>query len=98
METPVDLYAFGSRSAPRRPRAGRDVFPAASGMVGPESAPPWHGASAFADLVGVPLTGHYHKLPRGTTLPEGLGVAADGVDVDPASPLLAGHHTIYPAV
>jgi hypothetical protein len=31
-------------------------------------------------------------------LPAGLGVVADGVDVNPASPLLATHHTIYPTV
>jgi hypothetical protein len=98
MQTPVDLYAFGNRSGPRRPRPNRDVFPDTDGMIGPESHPPWHGASTFADRARVPLTGPYHRLAQGTALPDGLGVVADGVDVDPASPLLATHHTIYPTV
>lgn len=96
MQTPVELYAFGDRNGPRRPRPNKDLFPDPTGMIGPESGPPWHGASTFADLVRVPLTGHYHRLPQGTALPDGLGVVADGADVDPASPLLATHHTVYP--
>jgi hypothetical protein len=98
METPVELYAFGNRNGPRRPRPNKDVFPDSAGIIGPESGPPWHGASTFADLGRVPLTGPYHRLPQDTPLPEGLGVVADGVNVDPASPLLATHHTIYPTV
>ena len=93
----VDLFAFGNQSRPRPPRANLDLFPDSGGMVGPITTWPWQGASTFASLAHVPLTGHYHKLPRGTVLPQGIGVVADGMDVDPASLHLATHHTIFPA-
>ena len=98
-DTPTDLYAFGPRGrGPRPPRPGIDLFADPAGMVGPEYPPAPRGASTFGDLARCPLHGHYHTLPAGTPLPEGLAVIADGVDVDPASPHGPTHHTVYPAV
>lgn len=37
-----------------------------------------------------------HRLPKGTVLPAGLAVVADGADVDPASRLTPTHHSIFP--
>jgi hypothetical protein len=96
--TPTDLYAFGNRTGPRLPRPDLDLFADAAGNVGPEVPPEVDGASAFGDTNESPLTGHYHLLPAGTPLPEGLGVVADGRDVDPDSDQAATHHTIYPTV
>lgn len=60
-------------------------------MVGPTDPPT--GASTFADPSEAPLTGHYHRLPGGTQLPEGTRLIADGSDVGGTqSPT---HHTIY---
>jgi hypothetical protein len=94
---PVDLFVFENRAGPRRPHPGQDLFPDAAGLVGPETPPRVNGSSSFADPTRAPLTGHYHRLPAGTVLPEGLAVVADGSDVDPGSPHAATHHTIYPA-
>jgi hypothetical protein len=53
------------------------------------------GASTFGDIQYAPLTGHYYKIVKGTLLPAGLAVVADGKDVSGNhSPT---HHTIYPA-
>jgi hypothetical protein len=93
--TDKDLFAFGNRAGPRAPRLGQDLKPDPQGMLGAQDRPPWNGPSTFADVSWALLTGHYHRLPLGTTLPEGLGVAADGVDVDPTSPFAPTHHTIY---
>jgi hypothetical protein len=94
---PTDLYAFGNQAGPRPPRAGGDIVPNASGMVGPEYPPLPNGASTFSDPNVAPLTGHYHKLPGGTQLPDGLRVIPDGIDVNPASFHPPTHHTIYPS-
>jgi hypothetical protein len=96
--TPVDLYAFGNRAGPRAPRLGRDIFPDAAGMVGPEDPARARGASTVADLATTLLTGHYHRLPAGTVLPGGLGVVADGRDVKPRSRHGPSHHTMYPTI
>jgi hypothetical protein len=66
-------------------------------MVGPETGPTPAGASAYADPFLAPLSGHYHRLPAGTELPEGFEVIADGREVIPDSPHEPTHHTIYPA-
>ena len=94
--TPTHLYAFGNRSGPRPPRAGTDVFPDQAGMLTAESPPFPRGASTFGDPNVAPFTGHYHKLPSNTPLPQGLGVVADGRDVLPGSPHDPTHHTLYP--
>jgi hypothetical protein len=65
-------------------------------MALPGELPLPHGASAFSSAAQAPLTGHYHILPEGTRLPEGLGVIADGSDVVPGSTHSPGHYTIYP--
>lgn len=96
-EIPRDSYAFGSKQGPRPPRPGKDVFPDALGQIGPESPPFPNGASTFGDPKAAPLTGHYHRLPKGTQLPDGMKVVADGVDVNPRSPHPRTHHTIYPS-
>jgi hypothetical protein len=95
--TSVDLYAFGSRAGPRPPRKGIDLIEVVPGQVGPEGPPFPNGASSFADPQLAPLSGHYHRLPRGTPLPEGIQVVADGRDVHANSPHEPSHHTIYPA-
>lgn len=92
--TPVDLFAFGSKSkGPRSPRMGIDFFPDEEGMVGPEVA---DGASTYADPTKSPLTGHYFRIPAGTELPHGLDVVADGQDLRPDSEHQPTHHTIFP--
>jgi hypothetical protein len=96
--TPVDLYAFGNRTRPRPPRAGIDIFPDASGMVGPEDPVRPYGASTTGDLSKTRLRGNYHRLPAGTALPVGLGLIADGRDVISISRHGPAHFTIYPAV
>jgi hypothetical protein len=96
---PTDLHAFGDSKKPRPPRvAGHnlksgqkaDIIPQA-GMVGPTTP---GGASTFADPTQAPINGHYHFLPAGTELPEGLGVLPDGGDV--GGPHARTHHTITP--
>jgi hypothetical protein len=76
---------------------GDDLIEVAPGEIGPEGPPFPSGASTFADPQQAPLSGHYHRLPRGTPLPEGFQVVADGSDVRPDSPHEPSHHTIYPA-
>ena len=41
-----------------------------------------------------PLNGHYHILPAGTQMPDGLDIVADGIDVVPNSSHGVGHHTM----
>ena len=91
-----NLAAFGNRDGPRLARKGKDVFPDETGAIKSGQLPLPHGISTFSTLVEAPLTGHYHILPKGTELPDGLGVIADGADVIPTSQHPAGHHTIYP--
>lgn len=90
-----DLYAFGNKTGPRSPRVGTDVTPGIGGVLSPQTPPFPNGVSVFADPLNAPLTGHYHRLPAGTELPTGLDVVADGLDVSPASPHPATHHTIF---
>lgn len=95
--TPIDLFAFGSRSkGPRLPRSGIDFFPDQEGMIGPELPADASGASTFANIASCPMTGAYFLLPAGTELPDELNVIADGQDVDPQSQQAPTHHTIYP--
>jgi RHS repeat-associated protein len=96
--TPVDLHAFGNKTAPRPPRIGKDIFPNQDGVLPAQKPPLPQGASTVADLNETSLTGHYHVLPAGTPVPEGFGVLADGVDVLPGSPHRAAHYTIFNTV
>jgi hypothetical protein len=101
--TPTDLHAFGGspqgpNPGPRPVRPGTDITPNAQGMVGPESPPFPHGASTFGNPIKAPLTGHYWKIPKGTSLPKGFDVMPDGVDVNPTSIFAETHHTIFPCV
>ncbi|KYC39871.1 hypothetical protein WA1_28290 [Scytonema hofmannii PCC 7110] len=90
---PITLYTFGNRTSPRPPRSSVDIA-VEKDLVKPTQPPT--GASTFADIQYAPLTGHYYKLDKGTPLPVGLEVVADGKDVGGThSPT---HHTIYPAV
>jgi hypothetical protein len=70
--TPMDLYAFGNRQQPRAPRPSDFGVNGPNELVGPESPPTPHGASTIGDPHQAPLTGHYHCLPAGTPLPDGL--------------------------
>jgi RHS repeat-associated protein len=93
--TPVDLHAFGNRTAPRPPRPSPDMEVVDGVFVGQQPPLP-HGASTFADPNEAGLTGQYHRLPGGTELPDGFAVVADGSDVVPGSPHPPTHHTVYP--
>ena len=93
---PTDLVAFGNASGPRLPRPGTDID-VVGGMVTSQVGKEFpQGASTFHLPEQAPLTGHYHNIPAGTELPDGLAVKADGIDVIPNSPHPEGHHTIYP--
>ncbi|WP_236738991.1 hypothetical protein [[Phormidium ambiguum] IAM M-71] len=85
------LYAFGNSQRPRPPRQNIDIA-VENDAVKPTKPPT--GASTFGDIQYAPLTGHYHRLDRGTKLPEGLDVVADGRDVGGTH--LPTHHTICP--
>ena len=85
------LYAFGNSKSPRLPRENKDIL-VENGFVRPTQPPT--GASTFADIQNIPLTGHYHKLDKEIELPSGLGVIADGKDVGGVHSHT--HHTIYP--
>ncbi|KYF62143.1 hypothetical protein BE04_31830 [Sorangium cellulosum] len=95
---PTDLHAFGNKATPRPPRIEghntkpgqkADMVPDANKMLQPNVT---QGASTFADPSQAPITGHYHTLPAGTKLPQGLGVVADGKDVGGTH--ARTHHTI----
>lgn len=88
----ITLYAFGNRTSPRPPRPNLDLT-AINDLVVPTQPPT--GASTFADIRYAPLTGHYYKLDKGTQLPSGLAVIADGKEVGGTHSLT--HHTIYPS-
>jgi hypothetical protein len=97
---PTDLHAFGNSHKPRPPRiAGHnlkpgqkpDIVPNDTGLVGPGTP---GGASTFGDLAQSAAAGHYHVLPAGTELPEGLQVTADGADV--GGERAPTHHTLSP--
>jgi hypothetical protein len=92
---PCHLFVFGPRSAPRVPRLF-DFAINLPGIVGPELPPNPKGASTFADPHRCGLRGHYHGLPGGFRLPDGLEVVADGRDVGGRH--LPTHHTIYPTI
>ena len=66
-------------------------------MLGRKRRPSLKGASTFGDPKMAPLTGHYHRIPRGVLVPPGLGVVADGPEVN-GSTNPPTHHTIYPKV
>ena len=95
--TTTAIYSFGNKSAPRgaRPKQDFDVENFDS-IVGPEIGPLPKGASNVLDINSAPLNGHYHMLPSGTQMPDGLDVIADGIDVIPDSPHGVGHYTIFP--
>jgi len=99
---PVDVYAFGNRAGPRQPRIEgfnaaqgqqADLAIGADGMLATSNES--QGMSTFADPDQAHLTGHYYKLPSGTQLPQGLGINADGIDVEGGT-FPPTHHTIYP--
>lgn len=93
---PGDLHAFGNRTGPRLPRLGINLIPDERGMLAPETPPYVRGASTFADPSQSGFSGHYHRLPAGTILPDGLAIIADGADVDSDSCYPQSHHMIYP--
>jgi len=88
---PITLYTFGNRKSPRPPRPSIDIA-VDEDLVKPTQPPT--GASTFADIQYAPLTGHYYRIDKGTLLPVGLAVIADGKDVGGLHSHT--HHTIYP--
>lgn|GEM_PF-1304862 len=96
---PRDVHAFGGNDQigrPRPPRSGYDIPVDETGMVPAQQPPNANGASTYGDPIAGGLTGSYHRLRAGTKLPPGLGIVADGQDVNPQSPHAPTHHTIYP--
>ena len=87
----ITLYAFSNNKSPRLPRENKELL-VENELVRPTQPPT--GASTFADIQNIPLTGHYYKLDKGIELPSGLGVIANGKDVGGVH--LPTHHTIYP--
>ena len=97
--TPEQVVAFGNSTNPRGARPSQDFHVNDfDDVVGPECGPFPLGASAFDKPSNAPITGWYHILPKGTQLPDGLAIIADGIDVNPKSPHGAGHHTIFPTI
>ncbi len=94
--TDENLYAFGNKAGPRGARPNVDIPVDENGMVHPPtSGENPEGASTFNDPNRSPLRGHFHKLPAGTELPDGLTIANDGSDVE-GGYMSPGHRTIYP--
>ena len=83
------LHAFGSMTSPRAPRPVKDIPVDGEGCVKaqPEPGQKAKGASTFGNVALAPLTGHYHRIRRDETMPNGLAVIADGANT---------HHTIFP--
>ncbi len=95
--TPTNLHAFGNKAGPRAPRPEGDFHVAGEAdAVAPGELPMPHGASTFGDPGHAPLGGHFHVLPAGTELPEGLAVVRDDPEAVPGSTYERTHHTIYP--
>ena len=97
--TNSNLYATGNKSKPRalrideynlKPGQKADLYLGKNGLTTPNQG----GASTFKTPEQLPLTGNYHKIPEGTTLPNGLAVKFDGQDV--SGTMSPGHATIYP--
>ena len=89
-----DLFAFGNAKEPRAPREGTDFEADVNGIVkGQSPTSEVKGASTFDDASKAPVSGQFHKIEKGTKLPDGMGVKADGTDVGGIQP--SGHHTIY---
>ena len=99
-QEPERLYAFGRSPSGSNPgprvRPGTDIYVDIDGMVDEQYPPFPSGASTFGNLDFAPLSGHYYYIPGDWPMPPGLGVIADGKDVNPASRLERTHHTIYP--
>lgn len=89
---PITLYAFGNKKQPRSPRQNKDIEVINDHVN--KTQPPT-GASTFSNIEYAPLTGHYYRLEKNTTLPEGLDIIADGKDV--GGNHSRGHYTIYPS-
>ncbi|RRD51312.1 type IV secretion protein Rhs [Arachnia propionica] len=99
--TTEDLWAAGNRAAPRPPRTSDFGVADGTDMVGsgPKPTVPTDevkGASTFKSYEDLAdnLNGQAHRLPKGSELPDGLAVHADGKDVGGEMPW--GHRTVYP--
>lgn len=93
---PEDLNAFGNSTQPRNARAVQDFGVESGNDIIGNSQTEVKGASTFANVNKAPLTGKYYTLPAGTRLPDGLGVVADGIEVNPSSGHTETHYTICP--
>ena len=96
-----DLWAVGNKAQPRPPRDSDLKVTDGSDMVGlgPKPTSPTDrvdGASTFIsyDALAENVKGQAHRLPKGSELPEGIAIHADGKDVGGNAP--RGHRTIYP--
>jgi len=96
--TPEDLYAFGNTTFPRPPRPS-DVPSMMDGVIPAQPLPGEtfpDGASTYIDPALAPLTGQYHRLPKGTDVTDAMAVMRDGTDRLEKSNHGPGHVTIYP--
>ena len=91
------MGGFGSLQGPRAPRAKVDfLLDSEQGVVPAGELPRPMGASAFADpKVNERPVGHYHRLGKGTPLPEGISVVRDDAEAVPGSDRPPTHHTFY---
>jgi hypothetical protein len=94
--TPENLHAFGNTTQPRGARTGDFSVTTGDSIVGRNSGNLPQGQSLTNNPQATGLTGHYHTLPSGTPLPDGIGIIADGRNVIPGSPRAPGHYTMFP--
>lgn len=92
-----DVYAFG---APRLPRPVDFQIPHPDVIIPSQAAVEWpKGASTTKAPMESPLSGPYHRLPKGTRLPEGMKIISDGKDVVNKNGVKGshapGHYTLY---
>ena len=91
--------AFGNAKKPKGPRPGLDIPVDSNGMVKSQAGKKFpKGASVLIDteLEDSNLQGIYYSIPKGTSMPDGLGIKRDGSDVFTGSPRGPGHATVYP--
>jgi YD repeat-containing protein len=101
--TPYDLYVFksfrvreyyiDSQGVPHG-----DITKDQNDDVAAQSGPFPQGKSFWGDPDEARLNPPIYRIPKGSILPIGTALIADGKDVNPNSPHRRTHHTLYPIV